>query len=238
MAEVDGSSCVLRDLLLVPSATRNLISINRLCRDNNVCASFDAQKVRIHDLDTKKIVLEGGVRGGLYELPMRTKGSRGWINSCEKLDHFRWHCRLGHLNSKYMLNLEKKGIIKSNLKSVINCKSCQLGKSHAHPYPPRKSICKPMDLIFSDIWGPSPITSYQGYNYYVNFVDAGSSFNWVFLMVRKSDVRQIFERFRIWVERQCERKILAVQTDNAREYLKLGKRLAQLGISHRLSAPY
>lgn len=132
VAKIDGSSCVLRDLFLVPSATRNLISVNRLCRDNNVSVSFDAQRVRIYDLATKAIILEGGVRGGLYELPMRTKLRGGSVNVCEKLDHFRWHCRLGHLNFKYMSTLEKKGVIKSNSKSLIHCNSCQLGKSHDH----------------------------------------------------------------------------------------------------------
>lgn len=48
----------------------------------------------------------------------------------------------------------------------------------------------------------------------------------------------MFENFRSWAERQCNRKILAIQIDNTKEYLKLGKCLAQLGISHRISAPY
>lgn len=33
-------------------------------------------------------------------------------------------------------------------------------------------------------------------------------------------------------------KIRVVQTNNAKEFLKLGKKLAELGIAHRVAAPY
>lgn len=40
----------------------------------------------------------------------------------------------------------------------------------------------------------------------------------------------MFCKFRVWAERQRNMKILALQTDNAKEYLKLGKPLAEIGI--------
>lgn len=57
-------------------------------------------------------------------------------------------------------------------------------------------------------------------------------------MVRKSDIYKIFKKFRSWAERQTGKRIQAIQTDNPKEYIKLGERLAELGISHRLAAPY
>lgn len=152
-------------------------------------------------MDTKAVILEGGVRGGLYELSIKTKSSEGYVNICEKLSHFFWHCRLGHLNSNYMSILEKQSIIKSVSKPSILCNSCQLGKSHALPHPSRKTSYKPLDLVFSDIRESAPVTSFQGYHYYVNFVDVRSNFNWVFPMVHKTDIYQIFEKFKSWAER-------------------------------------
>lgn len=57
-------------------------------------------------------------------------------------------------------------------------------------------------------------------------------------MAKKSDIYKVFENFQSWAERHSGRKILAVQTDNALEFCKLGRCLTELGIVHRHSVPY
>lgn len=150
----------------------------------------------------------------MHELPPRMRDVES-VNLCAKLPHHLWHCRLGHLNSSYMSMLINQGLIKSNSKIFDLCHSCQHGISHALPHPSRKISYKPLALIFLDIWGPAPAQSIEGYSYYANFVYAANNCNWVYPMVRKSDIYHIFDKFRSWVERQCGVKILAVQTDNA-----------------------
>jgi hypothetical protein len=54
--------------------------------------------------------------------------------------------------------------------------SCQLAKSHQLPY--TLSIhrsTKPLQLIFSDVWGPAPV-SIGGYMYYISCIDDFSKF--------------------------------------------------------------
>lgn len=51
----------------------------------------------------------------------------------------------------------------------------------------------PLALVFGDIWGPTPVVSIEGFKYYVNFIDAMSSFNWVYPMINKSEVFKIFK---------------------------------------------
>lgn len=116
--------------------------------------------------------------------------------------------------------------------------SCMAGKSHASPHPPRTTSYAPLALVFVDIWGLSTVLSHQGYSYYVNFIDAATNFNWVFPMVRKLDMYKVFNDFYKWAERQFGKKLHALQTDNTLELRKLGKHLAELGISHRMLAPY
>lgn len=48
----------------------------------------------------------------------------------------------------------------------------------------------------------------------------------------------MFDEFYKWAECQSGKKLLALQTNDALEFRKLGKRLAKLGVSHRISAPY
>jgi hypothetical protein len=56
----------------------------------------------------------------------------------------------------------------------------------------------------------------------------------------KSEVFQKFQEFQAFVERQFNRKILAVQTDwgEGGEYQKLNPFFIKLGISHHVSCPH
>jgi hypothetical protein len=51
------------------------------------------------------------------------------------------------------------------------CDACQKGKSHQLPYPKSSSVSTtPLELVFSDVWGPAP-SSVGHYSYYVSFID-------------------------------------------------------------------
>ena len=51
------------------------------------------------------------------------------------------------------------------------------------------------ELIFSDVWGPAPLFSSDGYHYFVIFVDAYTKYVWYYPLVAKSDV--YFINFRL-----------------------------------------
>ena len=90
------------------------------------------------------------------------------------------------------------------------CDSCQCAKSHQLPYPISTSVStKPLQLIFSDVWGPAP-TSVGRHEYYVSFIDDYSKFVWIYLLKRKCDVFDVFRDFLAHVERLLSRKILCV----------------------------
>ena len=80
------------------------------------------------------------------------------------------------------------------------CDACQQGKSHQLPYPTTTSVsASPIDLIFSDVWGPTP-TLIGRHNYYVSFIDDHSKFTWLYLLRHKSEVSQCFRDFHNLVE--------------------------------------
>lgn len=197
-------SLVIQDLLLVQNSSHNLLSVNKFCCDNNVCFVFDSQRVQVWDPATRNVLLEGRACDGLYELPLQQLAN-GRALMCENSLSFLCHCRLGHLNSSYLSVLVNDGLIKSSTKLNKCCDACFAGKSHALPHPSRCTLYDPFELVFSDIWGPSPVISHEGFSYYVNFVDACSNFNWVYPMARKSDLYKVFEEFRALAERQCGR---------------------------------
>jgi hypothetical protein len=73
---------------------------------------------------------------------------------------------------------------------------------------------------------------------YVFFIDDFSKFTWIYLLKFKFEVFQKFQKLQALVERQFNRKILAVQTDWGGEYQKLNPFFTKLGISHHVSCPH
>ena len=92
------------------------------------------------------------------------------------------------------------------------CDAYQQGKSHQLPYPKLSSVSKfPLDLVFSDVWGPA-VDSVGRNQYYVSFIDDYSKFVWIYLIRYKSDVFKGFHEFQQLIEHLFNQKIVAIQT--------------------------
>lgn len=92
-----------------------------------------------------------------------------------------------------------------------------------------------LELIFSDVWGPSPHTSPQRFRCYVNFVDVYSRYTRIYPIQQKSEVLKYFQMFKSMTENQLNRKKTFLQTDNGGEYTgnEFKKYLNDNGITHR-----
>jgi hypothetical protein len=105
-------------------------------------------------------------------------------------------------------------------------------------YPSISKVCKPLQLIHSDVWGPSPTISVNGNRYYVSFINVFTRYTWVFPIQTKSDVMSTFLKFQVMVERLLNHKIISVQSDWGGEYRNLHTYFQSVGITHRLSCPH
>ena len=77
---------------------------------------------------------------------------------------------------------------------------------------------QPLELLHSDVWGSAPISSSNGYKYYLLFVDDFSRYSWLFLLKHKSDVLSTFKHFKASVEKQHSTQIKFLRTDCGGEY--------------------
>ena len=151
-----------------------------------------------------------------------------------------WHRRLGHPSLRTL----SKILQTCNQNSLINekklfCDACQYGKSHLLPFSISDSHAeKPLDLIHSDIWGPSPIASSSGFRYYIHFVDDYSRYTWLYPLKNKSDALQTFILFKNLVENLFDKKIKSLQSDMGGEYLSFTNFVQQHGIQVRYSCPF
>jgi uncharacterized membrane protein YgcG len=232
---------VLHNVLHVPSTHKNLIFVHRFTLDNDTFIEFHSYFFLIKDRKTRKVLLHGPCKGGLYPLPPSTSKFRKLVFSAIKISVDRWHNRLGHPSR----DIVRRVISKNNLpcatfdsSSHHLCDACACAKAHQLPYQISSSCSSvPLELIFSDVWGPA-IESFARKSYYVTFIDDYNKFTWIYLLRRKSEVSKYFLEFQALVERLFNRKILAVQSDWGGEYERLNSHFRSVGISHQVSCPH
>ncbi|KAD7477841.1 hypothetical protein E3N88_00977 [Mikania micrantha] len=125
----------------------------------------------------------------------------------------------------------------SNKSLSISCNACHMGKSSKlHLLPFTFKSVSVLDLIFCDVWGPSPVKSSNGDSYFLLCVDHFTRYMWIYPLKHKSDVCNIFKQFHLMVERQFQTKLKSVQTDWGGEFQPLSY-FSSLGVIHRLSCP-
>lgn len=95
-----GKEICVNDIAIVSSISRNLLSVYRLCNDNNISYWFDQNSVAIVDLQTKKVLARGGVSGGMYELNLESSEKKHEANAVDSVPMTLWHYRLGHVSEK------------------------------------------------------------------------------------------------------------------------------------------
>lgn len=145
------------------------------------------------------------------------------------------------LISVIVSKVEYELIISLSLFFVSVCESCLLGKFKKLPF--AESITRsviPFELIHSDVWGPSPHLSMDGFRYYVLFIDGCTRYTWIFPMKNKIEVFAYFQSLCAFVSNQFNCTIKCLRSDGGGEYVnhKFKTFLTEKGISHQLSCPY
>jgi hypothetical protein len=98
------------------------------------------------------------------------------------------------------------------------CNRCAKGKNIKNPFPKRDNKEKGvLELIHSNVCGPMPSTSINGYVYYVSFIDDYSHKTWVYFLKSKDKVFIKFKEFKALIENLSERKINILKSDNGGE---------------------
>ncbi|GKB06343.1 retrotransposon protein, putative, ty1-copia subclass [Tanacetum coccineum] len=134
-----------------------------------------------------------------------------------------WHSRLGHINKKHIVQLQKDGVLESfDFKSDDVYESCLLGKITKSPF---TGSCERgqglLDLVHRDVCGPFLSAIKDGKRYYVTFTDDFSRYGYVYLIKYNSDTFKVFKRYQNKVENQVGRKIKVLRSDRGGEYLSI-----------------
>ena len=233
----------LNKILHVPSITKSLLSVSQFTKDNNVFMEFHPSCCFVKD-PQGKILLRGSIDDGLYcfdggGLPVISSSTpRAFVISRASLQ--AWHERLGHPHEQLLRRLVSSfNLPVTSNKMPAVCGSCQLGKRQRLPLASSSSRSLfPFDLVYSDVWGPSPHLSINGNKYFVQFLDDSTKFVWIFFLSTKSQVFDVFKYFHKMVSTQFGRNIKTLQTDWGGEYRNVSSYAQSIVITHHLSCPH
>ena len=167
------------------------------------------------------LVMKGKKVGNIFQLEGRTESDHVSTVSENDSNYISlWHQRLGHM-SKIGLNILSDRKLLPNLKSIklYFYKHFLFGKQSKQNFKTGKHTSKGiLDYIHSDVWCPSPTTSYGGSSYFVSFIDDFSRKVWVYMLKKKYDVFTVFKHFRALVENITGRTIKCLRNDNGGEF--------------------
>ncbi|KAD4178102.1 hypothetical protein E3N88_26693 [Mikania micrantha] len=131
-----------------------------------------------------------------------------------------WHKRLGHISQHGMKELDKQGVFGNLSNCEIGfCETCILGKAHKVWFGRNTTKTKGLlDYIHADLWGPSRQITLGGARYFLSIMDDRSRRVWVYLLKCKSEAFVRFVEWKTLVEKQTERKVKKLRTDNGLEF--------------------
>jgi hypothetical protein len=178
-----GTPMNMKDVLYVPSLTKNFLSISSLDKKGSRVAFIDGEVLMFPKGKTIEDAIVIGIEeGGMYKL----KGhSDTTLTDSTKSPCELWHRRLSHINYKALPYVSKEVIGLPDFKVDHEgvCKGCAQGKNINNHFPKRDSKEEGvLYLIHSYVCGPIPSTSLSGYVYYVSFIDDYSRKTWVYFL--------------------------------------------------------
>lgn len=94
----------------------------------------------------------------------------------------------------------------------------------------------PLFILFTDLWGPSPTLSLNGYRYYIHFIDGRSKVTTI--LVAQSHRLQTFYNCKAQAELQLDCKVKNTQSTWGGEYRTFTDFLKNNGIHHQISCPW
>ncbi|XP_019089233.1 PREDICTED: uncharacterized protein LOC109128023 [Camelina sativa] len=140
----------------MPKFTSNLLSVKRATNDLNCYAIFGPNDVYFQDIETGKLIGEGGSKDDLYVLEDTSlKSSSSPYVSCLGVSfNVMWHARLGHPHSRALeLMIPNVSFNHSSCEACILGKHCKTVFSKSTTF---YEIC--FDLVHFDVW-TSPCVS-------------------------------------------------------------------------------
>jgi hypothetical protein len=136
--------------------------------------------------------------------------------------------------------LVKGMVIKSQSAPDPICEPCIFGKQHRHDIPKTATRKKAiLDLIHTDLKGPLPVQTTEGFRYWELFIDDKSRWKMVAFLRQKNHALAAFKEYKAYAEKQTGKKIKSTRDDKGSEFIghEYNEFCAKEGIHHQHTEP-
>ncbi len=158
----DGQMKYLKDVLHVPTITKNLVSVGQMV-EQGLQVTFNPNECFVEDMKNQgKLIAKGERNGRMFTLDvnMPKVNSMLFTHGKRASDIGIWHKRIGHVNLQRLKIMEKQNLVgglpKFGTKEVMSevYEAYQLGKQARHPFPVQTThvSSKPLEMIHSYVW--------------------------------------------------------------------------------------
>jgi hypothetical protein len=234
---------ILNDVMVIPDYCVNLISVNKMAKDNKLYTLFTESHCYIQDLLNQKQVMIGKEVSGLYTIRPNFISQHNNANGCwfsGSSSHLLWHCRLGH-PSDNVLHVLKKDLSLSKHINTQPCDICHKAKQSKNSFSNSNHKSTNIgDLVHLDVWGPFRITSREGFKFFLTIVDDFSRAVWVYMIKSKDHVVDCIESFFALVLNQFNITIKICRSDNGSEFVnqRIQTLFSKNGVIHQTPCVY
>jgi transposase InsO family protein len=122
------------------------------------------------------------------------------------------------------------------------CDTCVLAKHHRGVFLKQSKYHadKALELVHGDLCGPVKSATPGGWRYFLLLVDDATRYMWVMLLTAKSEASSAIKRIQAAAEKECDRKLRVLRTDNGGEFtaVEFAAYCVDEGISRHFLAPY
>ena len=126
--------------------------------------------------------------------------------------------------------------------NLPTCIACQCGKQSRLSFPQKSTwrSSHKLQIVHTDVRGPQRTPSLKGSKYYIAFIDDYTRYCWIFFLNFKSEVADVFWKYKTLVENQSGVVMQVIRTDNDTEYTfeRFNNLCEEAGIEYQLTAPY
>jgi hypothetical protein len=171
----NGNQWLLKEVIHVPDLTKNITSTGKLGSEG--CISIFTDK--LWKFTKGSLAIEKGEKVGTLYLCTGNTDSYISLDSTG-VDTTLWNHRLGHMSEKGMQILHKRNLL-PDLKQIYLdfCEDCVYGKQKRVRFLRVKKEKKSerLELVHTDVWGPTQVSSLGISHYYVTLLAANSHFS-------------------------------------------------------------
>jgi transposase InsO family protein len=134
-------------------------------------------------------------------------------------ERWLWHKIMGHLSFDNLVKVSNHQVVRGMPKIIkpsnLICKHCQHGKQTRMRFRTNEySTSRSLELIHTDLCGPTKSQSLQGNHYFMSLIDDYTRMTWVAFLRDISESFKKFKAFKELVENEIYLKIKCTRSDN------------------------